>query len=350
MSSHGTLHMRPFPSKSNRRRVLKSKCQTPANAVLARQQRIEKQKKRKAGDSVDVTQTTVDSAQAPTSTAGPSTNGNGAQSSTTQPSSSSTANAKPAVPQAAPKKTAVWVSNLPPNANIETIASVFSKAGVLMIGDDGGPRVKLYYDDEGNFKGEALVMYFKEGSVTLAVTLLDDTELEMGGGYGNMKVKEADYEARATQKTNEDKAAKKQEGEKTEKKRLTAEEKQRMTKRIKRMQEYVLLRLDSGVSTTDMRSSKVTWHSDDEDDDPLAPAGGAPRPGQNRYNRVVVLKGMFTLADLNKDPALLLELKEDVREECETLGQVTSCTLYDVSLVHPITKTAGRGRGADPGV
>lgn len=48
-----------------------------------------------------------------------------------------------------------------------------------------------------------------------------------------------------------------------------------------------------------------------------------------------MLKGMFTLADLEKDPALLLDLKEDVREECETLGQVTSCTLFDVS--RPIT-------------
>jgi len=77
----------------------------------------------------------------------------------------------------------------------------------------------------------------------------------------------------------------------------------------------------------------VTWHSDDEeDDDPLGPAGGPPKPGQNRFNRVVVLKGMFSPADIDKDPALLLELKEDVREECETLGQVTSCTLYDVSL------------------
>lgn len=220
--------------------VLKSKCQTPANAVLARQQRIEKQKKRKAGDAVDVTQTTVDSTPTGAANGNGNGNGNGALPVAEASSSSSataSASSKPAPPQAAPKKTAVWVSNLPPNANIDTIASVFSKAGVLMIGDDGGPRVKLYYDEEGNFKGEALVMYFKEGSVTLAVTLLDDTELEMGAGYGNMKVKEADYEARSTQKTNEDKAAKKQEGEKTEKKRLTAEEKQRMTKRIKRMQE-----------------------------------------------------------------------------------------------------------------
>jgi len=116
------------------------------------------------------------------------------------------------------------------------LSSVFSKAGVLLIGDDGEPRIKLYYDDDGNFKGEALVMYFKEGSVTLAETLLDDTELELGAGFGNMRVKVAEYE-RSTQKTNEDKKAKKDEGEKTEKKRLTAEEKQRMTKRIKRMQE-----------------------------------------------------------------------------------------------------------------
>jgi HIV Tat-specific factor 1 len=85
-----------------------------------------------------------------------------------------------------------------------------------------------------------------------------------------------------------------------------------------------------------LTGSKVTWHSDDEeDDDFLGPAGGAPKPGQNRFNRVVVLKGMFSPADIDKDPALLLELKEDVREECETLGQVTSCTLYDVSLPPP---------------
>lgn len=63
----------------------------------------------------------------------------------------------------------------------------------------------------------------------------------------------------------------------------------------------------------------------------MAPVGGAPKPGVNRMARVVVLKGMFTLPDLDKDPALLVELKEDVREEAETMGQVTSITLYDVS-------------------
>lgn len=40
---------------------------------------------------------------------------------------------------------------------------------------------------------------------------------------------------------------------------------------------------------------------------------------------------MFSLQDLEKDPALMLDLKDDVREECETLGEVTNIVLYDVS-------------------
>ena len=81
--------------------------------------------------------------------------------------------------------------------------------------------------------------------------------------------------------------------------------------------------------------SKLTWHSDSDSDDAGAPNEGAPKPGQNRMNRVVVLKGMFVPADLEKEPELLLELKEDVREEAETLGTVTSVTLYDVSFASP---------------
>lgn len=52
----------------------------------------------------------------------------------------------------------------------------------------------------------------------------------------------------------------------------------------------------------------------------------------NKNSRVVVLKHMFTLDALEKQPALLIELKEDVREECERCGEVTNVVLYDVSL------------------
>lgn len=51
-------------------------------------------------------------------------------------------------------------------------------------------------------------------------------------------------------------------------------------------------------------------------------------------NRVVVLKYMFTLKELEEDPGLALELKEDVREEAETIGTVTNIHLFDVSVMH----------------
>ena len=53
----------------------------------------------------------------------------------------------------------------------------------------------------------------------------------------------------------------------------------------------------------------------------------------NRASRVVVLKHMFTLQELEEDPSLLLDLKDDVRDECSTLGEVTNVVLYDVRLL-----------------
>jgi HIV Tat-specific factor 1 len=259
-------------------------------------------------------------------------------------------NKKPARPTqapAAPKRTAVWVTSLPPTTTIDRLEAVFSKAGVLLVGDDGAPRIKLYYDDEGRFKGEALVMYFKEGSVDLAVRLLDETELEMGEGMGVMRVRVAEYDHH---QKDAGKSKEEQNGEK--RKEYTAEEKARMTKRIRALQECVSTvicrcgrrvrrwiwrlmapRWSNGLSSTQkLMNSKVTWHeTDDAEDAMLGPAGGPPQRGDNRMNRVVVLKYMFKLEDLDKDPALLLELKEDVREEAESFGDVTSVILYDVS-------------------
>lgn len=65
------------------------------------------------------------------------------------------------------------------------------------------------------------------------------------------------------------------------------------------------------------------WSSDEEDAASLA--------AKAKYSRLVVLSGMFTLKELEEDATLLLDLKEDVREECESLGIVTNVTLYDVS-------------------
>ena len=68
-------------------------------------------------------------------------------------------------------------------------------------------------------------------------------------------------------------------------------------------------------------TSKINdWDSDSDERRTAGPSATA---------RTVVLKKMFTLAELDEDPTLLLDLKQDVREECETLGDVTNVVLWD---------------------
>ena len=69
----------------------------------------------------------------------------------------------------------------------------FGKFGVIEEDDGGNPKVKLYATEDGAFSGEALVVYFKEESVTLAVNLLDDAELRMGEPSTTMKVQKAEF-------------------------------------------------------------------------------------------------------------------------------------------------------------
>ena len=93
------------------------------------------------------------------------------------------------------KNTAVYVTSLPLDTTVAELQSVFSRCGVIAEEiDRGKPRIKLYTDDAGNFKGDALVVYFKPESVNLAIQILDDTDFRFGqeGPTGKMRVKEAE--------------------------------------------------------------------------------------------------------------------------------------------------------------
>jgi len=82
----------------------------------------------------------------------------------------------------------------------------------------------------------------------------------------------------------------------------------------------------------DIRCRKLQeW--DDEDGFGPAKVDDEYVHDMKKNSRVVVLKHMFTLEDLSKDASLLLDLKEDVREECSTLGEVTNVVLYDVRVL-----------------
>jgi HIV Tat-specific factor 1 len=63
--------------------------------------------------------------------------------------------------------------------------------------------------------------------------------------------------------------------------------------------------------------------TDWDDDDP------ATVQPTSKHDKVVILKHMFTLAELDEDPAAILDIKEDIREECAKLGGITNVVLFD---------------------
>ncbi|KAI5120978.1 hypothetical protein M0805_006650 [Coniferiporia weirii] len=203
------------------------------------------------------------------------------------------------------KNTAVYVTRLPLDTAADELAARFSKCGVLEEDDDGDPKVKLYARDDGSFSGEALVVYFKEESVALAVAMLDEAELRLGDPSSTMSVSQAEFAHK-----NGDPGPVTAAGTDREHRPRKTVDKKRVTKRLGRMQKKL-----------------EDWDSGDE----FGPSAGPQEKSTavNKNNRVVVLKHMFTLKQLKEDATLLLDLKEDVREECSTLGEVTNVVLYD---------------------
>ncbi|EIW83023.1 hypothetical protein CONPUDRAFT_52939 [Coniophora puteana RWD-64-598 SS2] len=203
--------------------------------------------------------------------------------------------------QARSKNTAVYVTGLPLDTDVDEIVERFSKCGVIEEDDEGDPKIKLYANEDGNFTGEALVVFFKEDSVILAINLLDEAELRIGDASTVIKVRKAEFGHKNSGGSGETNGAARP--------RRTVDKK-KITRRIGKMQKKL-----------------QEW----DDDDGFGPSKTEEDNSQalNKNSRVVVLKHMFAIEDLEKDATLLLDLKEDVREEASTLGEVTNVVLYD---------------------
>lgn len=237
----------------------------------------------------------------------------------------------------------LYLSRLPLDAEVSEIASVFSRYGIVSEDDDGSPRIKMYTDAAtGMFKGEALLTYFKPESCQLAIQLLDGTCLRasLGQSKPEMKVEMADW-SRSSQAAGRNASGAEHNNshqpgsgplsfeqssgqvaeppfrpavDPTPNKRMRTEaDKKRAAKRFARMNDKL-----SG------------WESDSDEMEASLQSSGICSGYFNPSYRVVVLKRMFTLAELEEDPSLLLDLKADIRDECDhTIGPVTSVTLWD---------------------
>jgi len=201
------------------------------------------------------------------------------------------ANKKPKVQE----NRAIYVSNLPRDTNEHEIEDTFKKYGIIDQGADGNKRIKMYKDEDGNFNGDCLIVYFKKDSVHLAIRMMDDYFFRIEDqSQGTIHVKEADFSYKK-HKDGDEIASK-------------------MTRKDKKTSER---------NRAELNRKLAEWSDNEEE------VAETFAPKKNKWAKVCVLRYAFTLAELDEDPAALLEIKEDMRDEAETFGDVTNVTLFD---------------------
>ena len=186
--------------------------------------------------------------------------------------------------------------------------------------------MKLYTNpSDGSFKGDALIVYFRAESVDLAVQMLDDSELRLGSGEGNMRVSAADF---SYKKVKEDNGEDGTGGEAARKKGAgdRDRDKQKIIKKTQKLNKYALPPNSYLLELNGLLSSKLAdWSSP-------SPSGSDTERNSSasKFKSTVILKHMFTLDELASDPASILDIKEDIRDECGKWGTVTNVILYDL--------------------
>ena len=177
--------------------------------------------------------------------------------------------------------TNVYVSNLPTDISEEDFVTFMSKCGFIMKDPETNKfKVKLYRDNTGELKGDALCTYIKVESVDLALQLLDESDFK----GKKIKVERAKFTLKGEYDPN--KRPKRKKGDK-----------KKMQKKLDKL--------------FDWRPDKIVTE----------------RP---KCQQTIIIKNMFDINDFAKDPKLILEYRNDLREECsEKCGPVKKVEIFD---------------------
>ncbi|XP_046753611.1 HIV Tat-specific factor 1 homolog isoform X2 [Diprion similis] len=175
--------------------------------------------------------------------------------------------------------TAIYITGLPLDITMEELTGIVTKYGLLARDDKAKDKIKLYRDEDGQPKGDALVTYIKVESVNLALHLLDGSQIR-----GNtLSVQRAKFQMKGKYDPG-----------------LKPKRKKKDKERAKKIHEKLF-----------------DWRPE--------PMRGEPQ----KCERVVVIKNLFSPADFDHEVTLLLEYQQDLRAECSKCGDVKKVVLYD---------------------
>ena len=179
------------------------------------------------------------------------------------------------------KSTKVYVSNLPSSITEESFIELMSKCGMVEFdARNKKPKVKLYKDSEGQMKGDGLCSYIKHESVELALTILDGSDFE-----GNtIKVERAKFELKGEYDP------------KLKPKKLTKKQQEKAKAQKERL---------------------FAWVPD------------KMRGERGKHEKVIVIKNMFDVKEVDADPGLILDYSNNIRKQCSKFGSVSKVIVYD---------------------
>ena len=179
------------------------------------------------------------------------------------------------------KQTKVYVSNLPTSITEESFVEFMSKCGLVEFDvRTKKPKVKVYKGEDGQPKGDGLCSYIKPESVQLALTILDGSVLE----GKTVAVTRAKFEMKGDYDPS------------LKPKKLTKKQQEKARKARERMFE---------------------WQPD------------KLKGERGKAEKVVVIRNMFEVEELDRDPGLILDYSNNIRVQCSKFGTVTKVSLYD---------------------
>ena len=135
-------------------------------------------------------------------------------------------------------------------------------------------------------KGDGLCCYLQGESVTLALQILDGSTID---GH-EIKVELAKFELKGKFDASKKKKA------------LKKRDKQAFQKQKAKILGWGGMGLTSGADEAEKRQ---------------------------RFEKVVVFKNCFTVEEMNRDPILILRVKEELRKVCATFGETKKVNLFD---------------------